>query len=570
MTARGFLLPIAVPLLALPLAGCPKGPQAAGTGMTATASVAPSPAATASLSVDALVGTIENSVALSFDMRPYARVDLIDPTSFAVLATTVADALGDFVLAPPAGWTPAGPVLLRSTQFPFGVSSLVQRIDEKSLLFSYQTAIAWTGSTWTSIATNSAGIIISLPTTVVTNIGLNNPAVGLMATMGTVQDDVPATVGIRSPGYVANEITATTQMIQAGYDPVAYLNSDASISVFCGPPQGNQGINYQEALSDPTQARFNGPLIMGIDAQNDIYVDDIGNGKLRVVHPDGTTAYLAGDGQNGPDVDGPVGTAQFNQPEGAAVLNGLIYVSDSQNDCIRVISGSNVTTLCGQPGTPGFANGLGGTAQFNYPRGIAAGPDGNLYVADWGNACIRKVTPQGIVSTFAGIPQQGGYQDGPAVAAQFSCPYLLTFDPHGNLLVADYCNRRIRSISPAGVVSTVAGTTYGKVDGPAASAEFIALDGLAVDPSGAHIYVHDDWSQLRVVENGMVRTIGGYLPNSYFPQPYSNGPWTLYPSIPAPFVGLGWVNWRRLVCDSHGYLYMFDRDEQRLLRVDPS
>ena len=169
-----------------------------------------------------------------------------------------------------------------------------------------------------------------------------------------------------------------------------------------------------------------------------------------------------------------------------------------------------VTTYAGT-GTPGFMNGDTSVAQFNQPFGIAIDPEGNLYLADAGNHCIRKIGTDGQVSTFAGIPNQPGYLDGPALEAKFRQPFNLCFDGEGNLYVSDFQNQRIRKISPDMQVTTIAGSGFaGYQDGPADEAKFNYPRGICLDDTG-NIYIGDSWNHRirKISTDGMVSTWAG-------------------------------------------------------------
>ncbi len=188
-------------------------------------------------------------------------------------------------------------------------------------------------------------------------------------------------------------------------------------------------------------------------------------------------------------------THALDGPFGAAVgPDGTIYVADSFNHRIRAITpGGVVSTLAGT-GSIGFADGPGNNAKFNFPYGVAVGPDGTIYVADTYNNRIRAVTPGGVVTTLAGTSIYVGFADGPGNTAQFNYPNGVAVGPDGTIHIADTNNHRIRAITPAGVVSTLAGTgTYYFADGPGTIALFRYPSGVAVAPNGT-IYVADTYN----------------------------------------------------------------------------
>ena len=187
--------------------------------------------------------------------------------------------------------------------------------------------------------------------------------------------------------------------------------------------------------------------------------------------------------------DGTGGAAQFNGPYGVAVdYSGTAYVADGNNHRIRKITSAGVVTTLAGSGARGFSDGTGVAAQFNYPIGVAVDSSGTVYVADAGNNRIRKITPAGVVTTLAGYA--AGSADGTGGAAQFKDPRGVAVDPSGTVYVADYGNHRIRKITPAGVVTTLAGSTAGFADGTGSAARFNVPFGVAVDSSGT-VYVAD-------------------------------------------------------------------------------
>lgn len=252
-------------------------------------------------------------------------------------------------------------------------------------------------------------------------------------------------------------------------------------------------------------AQFNDPRGIAVDESGNIYVADIGNHRIRKVTPAGVVTTLAGSSQGYTDDTGTA--AQFYSPTEVAVdASGNVYVADQGNHRIRKITPAGVVTTLAGSGTKGFAEGTGTAAQFNEPFGITVDGSNNVYVADRVNNRIRKITPAGVVSTLAGSGVSG-FADGTGAAAQFSSPFGLDADDFGNIYVADFSNRRIRKISPVGVVTTVAGNgTSGLVNGPGISAQFNFPAGVSVDESN-NVYVADYSNHIiRKIEQKVILT----------------------------------------------------------------
>lgn len=262
-------------------------------------------------------------------------------------------------------------------------------------------------------------------------------------------------------------------------------------------------------------ARFNLPYGVSTDAAGNAYVADALNHCIRKVTPAGVVTTLAGSGQQG-HVDGPAGTARFNSPLDVAVqADGTLYVADTLNHCIRKITpGGIVSTLAGHPAIAYDAQGY---PVLSYPAGLAVTAGGTVYVADPGVQAIRAISPAGVVSNLAGQywNPEGGLVDGTGNAAFFQEPMDVALDRQGNLIVADTSNHRLRKVTPAGVVTTIAGSGAlsvwggGFADGPAGTARFKRPYGVAVDAAGA-IYVADkDNQRVRRLANGAVTTVAG-------------------------------------------------------------
>ncbi|MEB3220568.1 MAG: hypothetical protein VKS61_00680 [Candidatus Sericytochromatia bacterium] len=208
----------------------------------------------------------------------------------------------------------------------------------------------------------------------------------------------------------------------------------------------------------------------------------------------GLVSTLAGSGAYG-SANGPGAEAQFNIPTSVAVdASGNVYVTEApptgQSQSIRKISAQGIVSTLAGSDQMGFADGSGVEARFSWPKNLAVDTSGNVYVADYGNHRIRKITPQGVVTTLAGSGQMG-FAEGPGPEAQFSFPSGVAVDASGNVYVADRDNHRILKVTPQGVVTTLAGSgTPGFTDGPGAKAEFWNPVGVAVDASGK-VYVAD-------------------------------------------------------------------------------
>lgn len=232
-------------------------------------------------------------------------------------------------------------------------------------------------------------------------------------------------------------------------------------------------------------AQFNLPLSVFAPPSGEVIVADTGNNRIRRI---GITSSrllttIAGTGESG-YLDGPVGTAKFNFPNDVvADTAGALYVSEFNNHTVRKIFSGTVSTLAGA-GVSGYADATGKEARFNQPAGLALDKAGNLYVSEWGNQRLRKVTPDGVVSTLAGAGVSG-FKNGNAAVAQFNQPDDLATSANGNIFVVEHGNHAMRKVSPGGAVTTVAGTGQpGNVDGKGRDAKFSSPAGLAIDAAG--------------------------------------------------------------------------------------
>ena len=250
-------------------------------------------------------------------------------------------------------------------------------------------------------------------------------------------------------------------------------------------------------------ARFNTPDGVAVDRTGNVYVVDSVNNTIRKITPGGLVTTFAGTPGAKGSTDGTGAAARFNDPHGIAVdIAGFIYVADSGNSTIRKISpGGVVTTLAGTPGGQGSADGLGSAGWFWYPRAVAVDSAGTLYVAD--NSTIRKVTSTGLVSTLAGKPGPWGSADGTGPAAQFAYPSGITVDSAGMVYIADTGNNRMRKITPDGVVTTLKATN-GSILSP------YNPHGIVVDGAG-NLFVTVQYSNLveKITPDGVMTVVAG-------------------------------------------------------------
>jgi sugar lactone lactonase YvrE len=299
----------------------------------------------------------------------------------------------------------------------------------------------------------------------------------------------------------------------SGNNSIREISPGGQVTTFAGSG-GSAGSDNGPGSA----ARFNYPASVAADGEGNIFVADGLNFLVRKIGPDGTVTDAAGRVGVAGAADGAATNALFASPVGVAVdLAGNVYVADADNSTIRRLDpAGNVTTFAGQTGQAGSSNGPAALALFNTPSGVAVDLASNVYVADTGNQIIRKISGGGQVSTLAGLAGVAGYQDGVGTNALFSSPSSVAVDLAGNVYVADPGNYTVRKIMPDGTVTTVAGDVvfnsgvFGAGDGVGGKAAFSAMAGLAVDKTG-NVYVADTFNNTirMIATNGSVTTIGG-------------------------------------------------------------
>jgi sugar lactone lactonase YvrE len=265
------------------------------------------------------------------------------------------------------------------------------------------------------------------------------------------------------------------------------------------------GVNGNATVSS-----FDRPAGLAFDSIGNIYIGEYGGHRIRKITPAGVVTTFAGSGTPGA-TDGTGVAASFNQPEGIVVdSSGNLYVADTNNNKIRKITASGVVTTLAGSGTIGAADGTGASATFNRPFDLALDAAGNVYVGDCNNNKIRKITPAGVVTTLAGSGSPGA-TDATGSAASFNGTRGLVVDSSGNVYVADILSHKIRKITPSGVVSSYAGSgTRGSVDGVGTAATFNEPSALALDSAG-NLYVGETGGHKirKITPAGVVTTLAG-------------------------------------------------------------
>lgn len=372
-------------------------------------------------------------------------------------------------------------------------------------------------------------------------------------------DGGPATNAQIGAAYgLAADASGNVYIADASHNVIRKVNTAGIISTLAG--NGTSGFSGDGGAA--TGAQLAGPDGVAVDKAGNLYIADSGNMRIRKVSAAGIITTVAGSGNCCNEGDGgPATSAQLSFPSGVAVdTAGNLYIADNGDNRIRMVNSASIISTIAGNGGPGYS-GDGGSAtqaELNQPAGVAIDGSGNLYITDIANLRLRKVSAAGIITTLAG----GGTGDGGlAVFGLLNTPWGIARDSAGNTYIADSGNNRVRKVAASGIITTVAGvgtTGYSGDGGPGVSAQLNAPAGLALDTSG-NLYIADthNYRVRRLDTSGNITTVAGNGSYGYT----GDGD----PAVNAQF-GAPWG----LAVDSLGNLYISDAGYGVIRKVNAS
>ena len=379
---------------------------------------------------------------------------------------------------------------------------------------------------------------------------------------------IPANTGKSTLSYelrlsVAGSTTITAKpIVLTVVAATAGLIGGDKITAFAGIDKFGFG-GFSGDGGPAVKAELSFPQGVTVDKSGNVYIADTHSQRVRKVSPGGTIKTIAGGGPGLSGDSGPATSAHLEGPIAVAVDGqGNVYISDA-SFVYRVSPGGILTKFAGT-GTPGFS-GDGGpatSAQLSDRTALAVDGHGNVYIADNRNNRVREVTTNGIIKTIAGTGVGGFSGDGgPATAARLYPPAGVAVDGHGNIYIADQFNSRVRKVSPNGTITTVAGNgkaTLVVVNGRATSTPIYDPFGLAVDAFG-NLYISNGSNVYKVSPGGMMTTVAGISPNQLSKGQGDGGPATSATLASAPATGLAF--------DRQGNLYIADSSDAAIRKI---
>ena len=323
---------------------------------------------------------------------------------------------------------------------------------------------------------------------------------------------------------------------------------------------GSSSTTYPGDGRVSTAIGLNQPWGIAINpVTNEVYVADQSNQRVVKVSAAGVVTSVAGTGTAGYNGDNiAASTARLSAPARIAFdPAGNLYIADSGNNRIRKVNPAGVITTVAGTGTAGFAGdgGQATAARLKTPFDVFPGPDGSLYIADKGNQRIRKVAPNGVISTIAGTGTAGYNGDQiPATQARLNNPYSVTVDSSGNVYIADYDNERVRIIDPTGVIDTFAGIGVATANGDGGPANQAGLHKpcyVEIAPNGSLLISEVNNDRVRLVQDGIITTLAG---TGQFGYVGDGGP----PSFST------WQRPAATAIDAQGNIWIVDRNNHRV------
>ena len=418
-------------------------------------------------------------------------------------------------------------------------------------------AVDAAGNLFATDASNQIVVKVS-PTGIVTVVAGNG-------TSGSSGDGGPATSAqLNRPWGVAVDAAGNVYVAEDWGSRMRRVSNSGVITTVAG----TGGAGFSGDGGPAVGATLKNPAGVAVDSVGNLYIADYTNQRIRRISPDGTITTVVGNGTAGYSGDGgPATLASLNSPIGIAVdTAGSLYIADTSNNRIRKIPRGGVITTVAGNGTCGFSGDLGPavSASLCYPTSVAADAAGNLYIADHSNRRVRRVSPTGIITTVAGNGTAAFSGDGGvAVNASFYWPHGVAIDTTGNVHVTDAVNRRIRKFTPGGTIATVAGNGLYKApnDGVLATSSFLNQPRDVVVDGAGNMYIVDGYNERvrKVGPAGIISTVAGNGVRGFSGD-----------GGPATAASLGFAPYGSVALDSGGNLYISDSDSHRIRKVTPS